>query len=133
MPARLQTHAKTIRRTTLESIINVHGLPGRNIPAYLHMEHLNRVCKEAIRGLGVNKTDKAIVRVGKSLGTLCPVLDQFDKDNHVPDHSTVHSSPAALKDRDTLISQLQNSNIFSTINPNRLHPTFPRPRNVMQL
>ena len=44
--------------------VNAHGLPGRNIPADLHMEHLNRVCKEAVRGLGVNKTDEAIVWVG---------------------------------------------------------------------
>ena len=36
--------------------VNVHGLPGCNIPADLHMEHLNRVCKEAIKGLGANKT-----------------------------------------------------------------------------
>ena len=36
--------------------INVHGHPGRNIPADLHMEHLNRLVKEAIRNLGANKT-----------------------------------------------------------------------------
>ena len=40
--------------------INVHGLPGHNIPCDLHMEHLNRLCKEAIKA---NKTPAALVRV----------------------------------------------------------------------
>ena len=39
---------------------NVHGLPGRNIPAKLFMEHLNRVCKEAMKRLGPNKTEKGV-------------------------------------------------------------------------
>ena len=34
--------------------INVHGHAGKNIPADLHMEHLNRVCRGAISGLGAN-------------------------------------------------------------------------------
>ena len=29
--------------------VNVHGLPGRNIPADLYQEHLIRVCKDTIR------------------------------------------------------------------------------------
>ena len=32
--------------------INVHGKPGCNIPQNLHMEHLNRIVKEAVKGLG---------------------------------------------------------------------------------
>ena len=32
--------------------VNVHGLPGMNIPVDLHQEHLNRVCKDAVFGLG---------------------------------------------------------------------------------
>ena len=28
--------------------VNVHGLPGMNIPADLHQEHLYRVCKDAL-------------------------------------------------------------------------------------
>ena len=49
--------------------INVHGIPGRYIPADLYMEHLNRLCKEAIHGLGGNTTEKTICHIGKSLGT----------------------------------------------------------------
>ena len=28
--------------------INTHGVPGRNIPLDLHLEHLNRLCKTSI-------------------------------------------------------------------------------------
>ena len=45
--------------------VNIHRLPGSNIPADLFMEHLNRLCKEAIKNLGSNKTEKAIQQVGK--------------------------------------------------------------------
>ena len=39
--------------------VNVHGIQGHNIPKDLHMEHLNRVCKDCIHGLRVNKTEAA--------------------------------------------------------------------------
>ena len=38
--------------------INTRGLPGKNIPADLHLEHCNRLCKECISGLGANQTPR---------------------------------------------------------------------------
>jgi L1 cell adhesion molecule like protein len=32
--------------------VNTHGSSGRNVSADLHMEHLNRVCKDAVAHLG---------------------------------------------------------------------------------
>ena len=59
--------------------INTHELPGRNIAADLHMEHLNRACKEqAIKGLGANKTEKSITRIGKAIGPLFDIQANFD-------------------------------------------------------
>lgn len=78
--------------------INVHGRPGKNIPNDLHMEHLNRMCKTAIRGLGSNKTPQCITRIGNSLGTAAPVLEAFDDDNGVPQVSGKHSAPSTEKD-----------------------------------
>jgi len=63
--------------------INVHVIVGRNIPCDLYMEHLNRICKGAVYGLQANKTPAAIMRVGKSLGALNGVLEQFDEDNDI--------------------------------------------------
>ena len=53
--------------------INTHGPPGRNIAADLYMEHLNRACKVAIKGLGANKTEKSITRIGKAIGPLVDI------------------------------------------------------------
>ena len=38
--------------------INIHGLPGHNISCDLHMEHINRLVKEAIDGLGASKSKR---------------------------------------------------------------------------
>ena len=73
--------------------INVHGRPGKNIAGDLHMEHLNKIVKEAIRFQGANKTTKAIVRIGRTIGTLSPVIDQFDTLNEVTSTFSIHSNP----------------------------------------
>ena len=75
--------------------INTHGLPGRNIPCDLHMEHLNRLAKEAIKGLGANTSEKAIC--GQYLGMISPVLDQYDKECCVTNVSGAHKSASGKK------------------------------------
>ena len=77
--------------------INTHGHPGRNIPNDLHCEHLNRSCKTAVKGLGVNKTQQCITRVARAIGTIAPVLDNFDSDNWVIGHSSAHKVSNADK------------------------------------
>ena len=77
--------------------INTHGVRGRNISFDLHLEHLNRLCKESIKGLQVNKTKEAIVRNSKALGTLEPLLAQFDNDNNVSQPNGAHQSPSFRK------------------------------------
>ena len=42
------------------------------------MEHLNRACKEAIKGLGANKTEKSITRIDKAIGPLVDIQANFD-------------------------------------------------------
>ena len=111
--------------------INVHGLPGRNIPGDLHQEHLNRVIKDAIGRLGSNKTDKAITLAGKVLGTLSPLMDQFDKENGISRHHSHHKPANFDKDRDIIIHQLRQSYVFTNTQACRKHKTFPRPRNVL--
>ena len=69
---------------------NGSGHPGKNIPNDLKCEHLNRLCKTAVSGLMANKTPECISRVAKALGTISPVLENFDADNGVGTCSTVH-------------------------------------------
>ena len=106
--------------------INCHGVQGRNIPCDLHLEHMNRLCKEAVYGLQANKTPDAIVRVGKSLGMLKDVIEQFDEDNNVPLLSGAHTAPSMKKDRDIILQELLSSEVFSVGIVARNHASFPR-------
>ena len=100
--------------------INVHGIRGRNIPSDLHMEHLNRTIKTAMKGLGSNKTDQAICRIGRALGTLAPVLDQFDMDNNVPATTGGHKRSNSQKDVYVIVEELRKAKVFAHI-PSRKH------------
>ncbi len=71
--------------------INVHGLPGCNISCDLHMEHQNRIAKTAVDGLGANKMEKVIDRVGKTVGT-SETLEMFDKENYVGAERGTHTN-----------------------------------------
>ena len=56
-----------------------HGRPGKNIPVDLHMEHLNKIAKGAIRLSGSNKHENTITRIGRVIGTLSPALENADR------------------------------------------------------
>lgn len=103
--------------------INVHGLPGHNISCDLHMEHLNRVAKIAIEGLGANKSQKAIQRIGKAIGTVSLSLENFDTISNVPAESGAHTTRSSEKDLLKIIKQLAKTKVFSTI-PERRHKSF---------
>ena len=103
--------------------MNTHSAPGRNIPADLHQEHLNRLCKESVRGLRANKTEKAIIHVGKILGTLAPLLDNYDIDNNVGVVSGAHRTSSIEKDRDLIVQHLHSAK-FSHYKMAGLIPVF---------
>ena len=110
--------------------INVHGRPGKNIPADLQMEHLNRLVKQSIKTLGPNKTEKAITRIGRAIGTVAPVLQVFDQENSVAKPSGAHHIAGYERDRNIIVSELIKSKVFTTI-PGRMHSAFPNPRNIL--
>ena len=70
--------------------MNTKGQQGTNIPNDLHMEHLNRLVKTAIGGLGGNKIER-VLRV------LSPLLDNFDSVNGVAKESGRHGKPSEEK------------------------------------
>lgn len=105
--------------------INVHGVKGKNIPCDLHMEHLNRVCKNAVYGLQANKTPDAIVRIGKSLGPLMDILQEFDDLVDVKAPSGAHHRPGIIKERDMIIKVLQEAAVFRQLG-SRKHESFPK-------
>ena len=70
------------------------------------------------------------MRVGKAMGTLSPVLEQFDHVNNVHETRGTHRAPTSEKDRDAIVHQLQQSGVFSHAQV-RSHHTFPNPRDVL--
>jgi len=110
--------------------VNTKGVRGRNIPLDLHQEHLNRVCKDCVKGLHSNKTKDAIVRCGKALGTLNDLLINFDQSNHVASASGAHNSPSYEQDLKIIVEELLQTKVFDAV-PNRRHKSFKNPRNIL--
>ena len=106
--------------------VNVHGIAGHNISCDLHMEHLNRLVKTAVEGLGANKTWKAISRVGRGIGMLAAVTSSFDKDVGVPVPSGKHSDKSKNADLEAIVNQLMESSVFdpSTTSKHRSFSTI---------
>jgi L1 cell adhesion molecule like protein len=104
--------------------VNVHGRPGKNIAADLHMEHLNRECKSSLSGLGANITDHSVLRIGKCIGRMQSILHQYDQVNGVREVSGHHTRHSASADRDKILKQLQESKVFD-YKPGRKHKNFP--------
>lgn len=105
--------------------INVHGRPGKNIAADLHMEHLNRECKEALSGLGANITDHAVHRVGLCIGRMVTVLKHYDEVNDVGTVSGAHTCRSTKVDLEKMLKQLTDVKVFD-VHPGRFHSTFPK-------
>ncbi len=103
--------------------VNTRGVPGRNIPCDLHLEHLNRLLKEAIHNLRANKTEKAIVRVGKCIGPLYHTLSQFDVEHGIKEPSEHHTTASSEKDLEHVLTELQKINPFTSM-PGRYHESL---------
>lgn len=70
--------------------VNTHGRPGCNIPADLHMEHLNRRLKIALRHIAANVCPSTIVRAAKSIGTINRICEVFERETRHRNKSDSH-------------------------------------------
>ena len=104
--------------------VNVHGLPGHNISCDLHQEHMNRLVKVAIEGLGANKkSSKAVIRVGKAVGLLATITQSFDREVGVTTPSGRHSDSSMEKDLAKIVKQLLQQDLFNPTTT-KTHRTF---------
>ena len=78
----------------------------KNIPCDLHMEHLNRIVKNGIHGLGANKAEKAMVCVGKCVDSISDVLTTYDDELGINAPSGQHTIASQQKDLDLVIQEL---------------------------
>lgn len=111
--------------------INTRGIPGSNISADLYMEHLNRELKGCIGNLGSNKTEESIVRLGKAIGMIEPIMHQFDKVNDVMHHSSIHKAAKMRRDMLQVIAKLKRARMFTEIDGRKFN-CFPNPQSLLQ-
>ena len=104
--------------------INVKGQPGHNIPNDLHMEHLNRILKQSISGLGANKSASAMQRVAQALGAISPFLRNFDEECKISQLKGVHNRQKAEQDMKILLTELAP---IVSLGHSRRHKTFTNP------
>lgn len=109
--------------------VNTQGGKGRNIPADLHMEHLNKVCKECVRDLGPNKTTESIQQVSKCIGPIDSVMTAFDTENGVHSRSGDHKKASNTDDVKTISNDLVQYKVFISQN-RKAHHSFKRPKNL---
>ena len=102
--------------------VNTQGLPGRNIPCDLYMEHLNRVLKEAVAGPGANKTPNALVRVGKVIEIIDCVAKSFDEEHSLGEHSGKHKVVNFDKDMTSVIKILMEKKYFDFVMADTIPP-----------
>ena len=111
--------------------VNTQGKPGKNIPCDLHVEHMNRIVKNAVRGLGANKSEKTIIRTGKCVDTIAKLLTKFDEDQGVKSTSNYHSTASEAQDLELLLNELgTHINPFMQI-PNRHHNNIKVPKTTL--
>ena len=112
--------------------INTRGGKGNNIPCDLHMEHLNRVLKDGIKGLGANKTERAITRLGKCIDSIDQVLTNYDEYHHIHHTSDHHTVTSPEKDIELVLSELLKVRPFA-YNKGRSHKIVKLNKGVLNL
>ena len=87
------------------------------------MEHLNRACKDSMCGLGANKTPAAMQRIGKCIGVLKAVSDNYDEQSEVGKNKGYHTVAPDGKDKELILKELHLHKVFSPL-PGRSHSSF---------
>ena len=84
---------------------------------------MNRACKTAVSNLGANLTSKAIVRIGRCVGSVMHVTHQFDSESSIKPVTGTHAD-ISLKDINLIVKELvEKLKVFDTI-PGRKHDSF---------
>ena len=92
--------------------VNTRGVDGANIPCDLFMEHLNRRLKTVIRSMGANVTPATIQKAGKAIAPVQHVCQIFEQQTARYQHSDHHTAPKFGKDFKTVLSVLENEQVF---------------------
>ena len=106
LPKRLAEQLKWSR------CINSRGVIGGNVPADLHLEHLNRRLKDVLSNLESNVTPRAIDCASKSLGVVHQICQSFERENNAEKQSGRHTRPSFAKECKMICDELRDQKTF---------------------
>ena len=113
--------------------VNTSGRPGNNVPMDLHLEHLNRRLKTALRNMGSNISANSVSLAAKSIDVVNHVCNVFERSTgHTPD-SELHPPPSFKRDCELVVGILSENEVFIFKNNTRLHNAFKLHKNIFHL
>ena len=102
---------------------NWAGGKGKNIEIDLLQENRNKDLKSLIKGIGTNKTDKAIERASKAVGGIQHIVENLNAQALKQPTSGSHSHKASVPDELKILKDLRELRPFLT-QPGRAHSSF---------
>jgi hypothetical protein len=101
--------------------VNNHGKIGRNVPVDFQMEHLNKLLKRLILGLGANVTEDSMVVISRCINRLQHVTSTLDVELNITPEQSRHTRAADDEDERLILHELvHKSSTFRSI-PGRQH------------
>ena len=105
--------------------VNWKGGDAKNIEIDLLQENRNKDLKNLIKGMGANKTTKAITRASRAAGGVRQIVDNFDDNVSLAKKSSAHTHRSIEKDVDTVLADLSTLKPF-TYSQGRKYKSFPK-------
>ena len=103
------------------SFVNLTGRKGDNKAADMQKENEVLVLKDLIRGLGANKTEKAIVTISKAAPVIQSITDNVDSMLGIINKRTRHKRKSYNDDVTFLLNELNSLNIWHHQNNRQLN------------
>ena len=104
--------------------VNWQGDIGKNIEIDILQENRNRDIKKQIKGMGANKTNKAIDRSSRATGGERKIIENFDHKVNKAVNSSSHTHSSSALDEGKILADLREVQPFA-YRPNRRFDSFP--------
>ncbi len=111
-------------RVTWGQYVNWNGGQGKNIACDMAQEICNRVSKDVVRGMGPNKTKKAMVRASKAASGIHKVVSAMNDALEIHEGSKRHRKKSSSEDEMLMLQDLRKLKPFKRV-PGRHHAHFP--------
>ena len=109
------------------STANWKGGSAKNLEIDILQENRNKDIKKLIKGMGANKTDKAIERASRAAAGVRKIVENFDTQVSLSPASSTHSHKSSARDEAKILTDLRQVKPFSN-QPGRSHDSFPNIR-----